>query len=288
MDSNEKTQPVRISDAAIPVSMMNCHYARYPLSYFLDAMVHFGFKSIELFGGMPHFFLDDVDDAEVQALLDGCRERNLTIDSFTPAQGVYPMSISFSTDKPRLRTMCLLKKGIRTAHALGAATMLVSPGNGYLTETRDRVWGLCRDSLMELGEEAGKYGVTLMIEPLTPMTSNVINTSAASARMIREVGSPFVKSMMDIGVMNFMGETVDAYFDNLGENLAHIHFTDGPGAHVALGDGTFPMEAYAEQILKQEYRGRWSFEINDKRYQDDPNAATEKNVRWMLQNGYAR
>ncbi len=273
---------------SFPCSIMNCHYIRFPLDYFLDAMQRFGFTQIELFGGMPHFYLDDADEALTAETKRACDARGLKIASFTPAQGVYPMSISIDSEKPRRRTVALLKKGIAATDALGAKTMLVSPAFGYETQSRDYVWGLCRDSLSELGEYAASYGVTLMIEPLTPMTSNVINTSVQSAKMIADVGSPFVKSMMDIGVMNYMGETVDAYFDNLGDNLAHIHFTDGPGAHVALGDGTFAMADYAEQILRHEYHGLWSFEINDKRYLSDPDAATVKNIEWLQKNGFSK
>lgn len=277
----------RPTAAAFSCAAMNCHYVRYPLEYFLDAMQRFGFSQIELFAAMPHFFMDDVGDAEVETLLEGCRERGLSIVSLTPAQGVYPLSVSFDSEKPRRRTIALLKKGIETAHKLGAGSMLVSPGNGYETQSQDHVWGLCRDAMTELAEHAARYQITLMIEPLTPMTSNVINTSEQSAKMIREVNSPWLKSMMDIGVMNFMHETVEQYFDNLGENLAYIHFTDGPGAHVALGDGSFPMAEYARQIEERGFRGIRSFEINDKRYLKDPDAAMVKNIRWLQQNGYS-
>ena len=52
-------------DDKLRLAVMNCHYIKYPLSYFLDSVVHFGFRNIELFGAMPHFFMDDVDDALV-------------------------------------------------------------------------------------------------------------------------------------------------------------------------------------------------------------------------------
>ena len=271
----------------IEFSIMNCHYMRYPLIFFLDSAKRYGFSRIELFGGIPHFYLDDVDDKDITDLREALSSRGLSISCFTPAQAAYPLSISYSSEKLRLRTIQLLKKGIRTAYLLGAATMLVSPGNGYLTETHDKVWGICRDSLIELGEIAEHYGIILLLEPLTSMSSNVINTSIKAAQMIREVGSRHVKSMMDIGVMNYMGETVDEYFGNLGDNLVHIHFTDGPGAHLALGDGVFPIRAYANDIMKHDYRGLWSFEINDKRYLNNPEFATEQNIRWLQENELA-
>ena len=267
------------------LSMMNCHYIKFPLCYFLDQMATFGFQEIELFGAMPHFFLDDVDDALVEQVSAACRARALTVSSFCPAQGAYPMNIAIDEEPIRRRTVRMLKKALHIAGRLGCKTMLVSPGFGYHNQDKSVSWKHSRAALEELGETAQEAGVVITIEPLTPATANLVNTSAEAAQMLREVNSPFVKSMLDIGVMNYMGETVEQYFQNLGDDIRHIHFTDGPGAHVALGDGTFPMAQYLESIRRCGYRGILSFEINDRRYLLDPDEAVRKNIRWLKENG---
>lgn len=269
------------------LAVMNCHYIRFPLTYFLDAAVRFGFQNIELFGAMPHFFMDDVDDVLVDQVVSACRERGLRVVSMCPAQGAYPMNIAIDEPQIRRRTVAMLKKALRIAGKLGCATMLVSPGFGYYNQDRSISWAHSLRSLEVLAQTAEESGVVIILEPLTPATANLVNTSAQAAQMIREVGSPFVKSMMDLGVMNYMGETVDSYFQNLGGDLRYIHFTDGPGAHVALGDGTFPMAQYWEDIRRNGYAGVLSFEINDRRYLLDPDAALQKNVAWLKANGYS-
>lgn len=268
-------------------SMLNCHYTRYPIEYFFRSMQLAGFTEIELFGCMPQFYLEDVNDALIDRVRAGAERYGLRILGFTPAQGVYPVSISVNEEAPRRRSIDMAKKAIDTAVKLGASSISISPGFGYESEPFEIRWGLCRDALTELGEYAAVRGILILLEPLTTPTSNVVNTSAQSAQMLREVHSPQVKSIMDIGVLNYMGETVEEYFDNLGEDLRMVHFTDGPGAHVALGDGSFPMVEYAEQILRQGFQGRWVFEINDKRYQDHPDAATNQNVLWLKQHGFS-
>ncbi len=267
------------------LSMMNCHYIKFPLIYFLDAMTAFGFQEIELFGAMPHFFLDDVTDSLAERTAAACRERGLAISSFCPAQGAYPMNIAIDEEPIRRRTVAMLKKGLKIAARLGCETMLVSPGFGYQNQDKSVSWKHSRASLEELGAAAQEAGVVITIEPLTPATANLVNTSADAARMLREVNSPFVKSMLDIGVMNYMGETVEEYFDHLGDSIRHIHFTDGPGVHVALGDGSFPMAQYLQSIRSSGYRGILSFEINDRRYFLDPDSATRKNILWLKENG---
>lgn len=267
------------------LAAMNCHYIKFPLTCFLDSVRRFGFDSIELFGAMPHFFMDDVDDELVEKVIRECAKRSISIVSLCPAQGAYPMNIAIDEEKIRRRTIEILKKSLRIAGRMGCETMLVSPGFGYHNQSKDISWGHSREALIELSETARKAGVVITMEPLTPTTANLINTSREAARMIREVNSPYVKSMMDIGVMNYMGESVDDYFENLGADLRHIHFTDGPGAHVALGDGSFPMEQYLKDIERNGYMGTLSFEINDKRYLLDPDRAMETNVRWLKAHG---
>lgn len=265
-------------------AVMNCHYIKFPLGYFFESAQRFGFEHVELFGAMPHFYLDDVDDAQLAQVSQQAEARGLKLVSFCPAQGAYPVNIAIDESPIRRRSVTMLKKGIEAAGRLGCKTMLVSPGFGYHNQSKDISWGHSRESLIELSETAAHYNVVLMIEPLTPATANLVNTSADAAKMLREVHSPFVKSMMDIGVMNYMNESVASYFSNLGSNLAYIHFTDGPGAHVALGDGTFPMAQYLEDIRREEYRGVLSFEINDRRYLLKPDDALRKNVLWLKQN----
>ncbi len=276
------------ADDKLRLAVMNCHYIKYPLSYFLNSAVRFGFRNIELFGAMPHFFMDDVDDALETRVLEECTLLGLTVVSLCPAQGAYPMNIAIDELQIRRRTISILKKAIRIAGRLGCETMLVSPGFGYHNQEKSVSWGHSRDSLIELAETAQRHNVVMMMEPLTPTTANLINTSKEAAQMIRDVNSPYVKSMMDIGVMNYMGETVDEYFQNLGDDLKYIHFTDGPGAHVALGDGQFPMAQYLSDIRRNGYEGTLSFEINDKRYLLDPDDALRKNVIWLKENGLSK
>lgn len=42
------------------VAGMNIHYLFYSLDYFLDSQVKAGIKTIELWPGVPHFFLDSM------------------------------------------------------------------------------------------------------------------------------------------------------------------------------------------------------------------------------------
>ena len=94
-------------DKPFRLAVMNCHYIKFPLEVFLDAVKRFGFDSIELFGAMPHFFMDDVDDALVEKVMKACKKRGLHIVSLCPAQGAYPMNIAIDEPQIRRRSVAL-------------------------------------------------------------------------------------------------------------------------------------------------------------------------------------
>jgi protein FrlC len=266
---------------------MNCHYLRYPLEYFLDAMQNFGIRDLELFATAPHFYLDDVDDAAVAALKNGLCRRDLNLICFTTPQAVYPMNIAINKEKVRKRSVAFLKKAVDMARRLDCGRMVVGPGSGFYNENKEISWGFCRESLCELAEYSQAKRVRLMLEPLTPQSTNLINTSADAARMIAEVASANLAGMIDFGVMTAMNETVDSYFDALGERLEYVHFNDGPGTHLALGDGRFPLERYAADLKRHGYRGYCSFEFNDRKYYLRPDEAMKSSIRWLKQAGFS-
>ncbi|WP_146604788.1 sugar phosphate isomerase/epimerase family protein, partial [Rhodoplanes roseus] len=88
--------------------------------------------------------------------------------------------------------------------------------------------------------------ITLLLEPLTRAESNVINTSADLAQMMAELRSPAVKAILDTAAMAAAGETIGDYLARFGPDLAHVHFIDGDdgGAHLAWGDGSYPLHAF--------------------------------------------
>lgn len=48
------------------VAGMNFHYKHYPLEYFLNSMVRYECKNIELWGASPHFYVNDLSLHEIR------------------------------------------------------------------------------------------------------------------------------------------------------------------------------------------------------------------------------
>ena len=79
-----------------------------------------------------------------------------------------------------------------------------------------------------------------------------------------------------MGAMAVAGDTIDDYFDALGDDVAHVHFVDVAAddtTHLAWGDGDRDMRADLDRLVARGYRGVVSAETYDGRYFADPAAA---------------
>mgnify|MGYP002904575829 FL=1 len=116
----------------------------------------------------------------------------------------------------------------------------------------------------------------LVLEALQPVESMIVNSAADTKRMIEAVDHPALKACLDLGAMAVAGDTIDDYFDLLGDDVAHVHFVDVSAdgtTHLAWGDGDRDMRADLDRLVARGYRGVVSAETYDWRYFADPAAA---------------
>ena len=76
-----------------------------------------------------------------------------------------------------------------------------------------------------LGELAGKYGITIVIEPLRPASCNIVNNIAQGAALARLVNLPNVKTMADINQMAGADDYVGQVYE-YAAYIGHLHTID--------------------------------------------------------------
>ena len=113
---------------------MNIHYMKYSLDYFLDAQQRAGFKSIELWGGIPHIFMDAVSYEDTKQIASKIHSRGLEVKVFTPENCMYQYQFAASKPMAFQKSMDYFKNGIRVASELGCKIMQCNSGWGYLDE----------------------------------------------------------------------------------------------------------------------------------------------------------
>lgn len=265
------------------VAAANYHYKRYSLDYFLDSAAGLGFHNIELWASGPHLHLDYFTQQDLKDLHKKIKDRGLKVICFTPEQYVYPVSISHPDPYYRKKSIEFFCRHIEAASLLDCDKMLVTTGIAYLDEDETKEWDWCRESLREICKTAEKEGVYLPMEAFTNYTTQMFNRANHIAKMINEVGSPYLKGLADTDVMaNTDKDTIHDFIRELGNDLIHVHFVDGnPGGHLVPGEGKLDMAGALKALNDINYKGYLGLELLDRRYVLEPDKAMKDSRTWF-------
>lgn len=121
---------------------------------------------------------------------------------------------------------------------------------------------LVRDSLQELGEEAGRKGVTLLLE-----SNGWYSDTERLAKMLDSVALPSVAALWDVHhPCRYNHERPEDTIANLGGYIRHCHIKDsvvhedGKVRYMMLGQGTLPVEDIIGRLCAYGYSGFYSLE----------------------------
>jgi sugar phosphate isomerase/epimerase len=142
------------------------------------------------------------------------------------------LSISTKDEGTRRKTIDVMLAFIDQCAALGGRYLVhgsphqrrVDPG-----ETRAAAMARARDSFAAVAERAAKAGVVYCIEPLSSEQTPLINTLDEAARMVDEINSSAVRSMLDCSSAGRMEK------ESLGALVARW-LPQGTIAHVQVND----------------------------------------------------
>jgi len=198
---------------------------------------------------------------------------------------VKPAGLSISTrdEAVRKKTIDVMRTLIDQCAELGGRYLVhgsphqrrIDPG-----ETRPAALARARDSFAAVAEHAAKAGVVYCIEPLSSEQTPLINTLEEAARMVEEIGSPSVRSMLDCSSAGRMEkEPLQALVDRWLPKgvIAHVQVNDrnrrGPGQ----GEQRFaPLLA---SLRRHGYKGDIAVEPFD--YVPDGPAAAARAIGYM-------
>ncbi|WP_214413193.1 sugar phosphate isomerase/epimerase family protein [Sphaerisporangium fuscum] len=256
----------------------NFAYQHLPFERFLDDAAALGRERLELWGIAPHLHIPQLSDAEARAVRRRTDALGLKVHCLTPEQVMYPVNIASPATWLRASSIAMFRRAAEVAAELGAELLLLTPGRGLESEPVRDAWQRSVDAVGEISAYAASLGVTCVLEALQRVESNLVNDSRTLARMIDEVGAPNLGAVLDTVGMAVAGESVDDYFDNLGDRVRHVHLIDGsPAGHLAWGDGELPLADYLAALDRRGYQGQLTFELfGDGTYAFDPRPVVER------------
>jgi sugar phosphate isomerase/epimerase len=154
---------------------------------------------------------------------------------------VAPAGLSIVSDDAALRqrTTAVMTRLVELCALMGGSYLVHgSPKQRSVPEgsTREHAWERARECLRAAGEAAARHGVTYCLEPLSRRETDLFNTVEQAARMVAEIGSPGLRTMIDCSAA---GQTESEPVHRLMEEwmprgvIAHVQVNDpnrrGPG-----------------------------------------------------------
>lgn len=261
---------------------MTYHYLRYSPKKFLDKLENSPFDTFDLYMSAPSLSGFDYRLKDLIEFAHEVKKRGLKIYAVTPENCTYPCNFATQNEETRESSLRYYQRVIDTAEFLDIPNVQISIGFGYFDAPREEAWANTRECLKLLCEYAKKKGRNIFLEENKKTTTQVLVYSRDLAQMIKEVGYDNIYGMVDTDQMTYAGETLDDYFNNLGDRMAYVHFNDN--GHTVPGDGDFPMAKYYQDLKRIGYQGVCCAEICDRRYYIDPDKAIDDYVAWLKEN----
>jgi sugar phosphate isomerase/epimerase len=129
---------------------------------------------------------------------------------------------------------------IELAHDIGAAILVVHPGDLRDPRLFADFTHLAEEALGRLARKAEELGVMLAVENCGPYHAGVDRTAADLRSLITGAGSPQVRACLDVGHAAVNRNTAELVA-LLGKDIVHLHVHDNHGQrdeHLPVGRGT--------------------------------------------------
>lgn len=260
---------------------MNMHHQLYPLEYFLKTQQQLGVKSIELWAGGPHFYVDDhgfsPNYKEIRKMIE--EDYGIHVGVFTAECACYQFQIAAWEDAVWEKSIEYYKRDLECAELMGAHITQITCAGGAWDKEKEFAFERAMKALRILGPVAADHGVTLTVETLRPEESNIVTKLPELKALLAAVDHPNVKAAVDTCAMGVACETLEEWFAELGSDIRHMHFIDGrPYGHLIWGEGNHVLEDWLQVLNDNHYEGYLGQELTDIRYRFDPAPFDAKNV----------
>jgi len=217
-----------------------------------------GFEGVEL--SLPHPLGFDVEDLAAQAA-----EAQLAICSFLSGWFYFNQGLCLCSPaaEVRARAEAALLDRLDLAARFGAV-LVVGQMQGFLQDEPDveAAHGRIADALRRVSRAAEARGVTIVMEPVNHLQAGFNNTVADVLAMVRRVGSPALKPMVDTFHMNVEEKSITEPIYRVGAELRHVHLCETNGSVFGSGHLHFPAVCraladvgYAGYVSCKIYRG---------------------------------
>ena len=244
------------------IGIMSRTFARATLEEELDAVANHGISCMQF--GLSSAGVTELPTHIDAGLCDKIREemaaRNITMIALGGTYNMIHPDLQQRTDGLRnLRVLAAACDRLGTS-VITLCTGTRDPNNMWRRHPDNdtpQAWDDLVVSMRQAIQVAEEYEVTLAFEP---EVANVVDSAIKARRIIDQIGSPYLKVVMDganifhTGELPRMREILDEAFALLGEHIAFAHAKDldrdGEAGHLAAGKGLLDYDQYLSLLNK--------------------------------------
>jgi sugar phosphate isomerase/epimerase len=226
-----------------------------------------GFDGIELAAWRPHAWPHDLDATRRQEINRLARQYGLAYSAVCMVQVNH--NIASPLDAERRGSLVYIQECINLAADLECPTVVVGGGWSVQPHQRQEAWEMAAEILKKAAWHAQKRGITLALENINRQRADVVVSTNNMLEMIREIGSPSIRPMLDFYHLHLEGEDPLQAIRCLGKDLAYVHFLDARLANRSrqvLGKGELALDTILSTLVEIGYNGWLCAEI----WGDDP------------------
>lgn len=216
----------------------------------LEKIAALGFKSVEL----P---IEDPSLIDVAALRPVLRDLGLSVHvcgAFGPGRDLTHPDPAVRASGRAYITDCLdIAAGLDAGFFAGPMYSEVGKARQLPEDERRREWDLAVSELRQVSFAAADRGLAIALEPINRFETDLVNTTADSLRMIRDIDHPAAKVMIDTFHMTIEEADIGAAIRAAGKDLIHVQVSENHRG--VTGTGLTPWTSFRDALREIDYSG---------------------------------
>jgi protein FrlC len=156
---------------------------------------------------------------------------------------------------------------IALARDIGCPMTNMISGHMVYGTSREQAWEWNRTCMTAVVRRAKDEGLTVVLHTLTPSESRVMVTLDDALQMMREIGEPNLKVMIDTADQNVTDPNLSDAVRKAGKDLAYVHTNDNSGigqgdVHLPPGRGSIDWRMFFRALKEIGYDGTVTAQVH--------------------------
>ena len=264
------------------LSLSTFVYVNYALDETIRRVADLGYDGVELWGGRPHAYCDDITPKEARRLRALAERKGVAFSAFIPAQFRYPTCLCSPCGHVRSASVAYIKKSMAAAKLFGCRNVSICPGHTLFGQGYENGRQALAESARALLAFARAEKMSLYLEPAHRLESDLVMTVEEGVRFMHDFSLENLGIVMDTGHCFVNKESLTDCLRLLEGIPYHIHLDDNHGNsddHKVPGDGGICFEPFLTALDQARYKGFLTAELG---WGDtaDPDAAASRCKVW--------